>query len=56
MDGRNVILFICTFVGVNAVFEMISSTMLTSAVGTALIKAHLINRNGAGPSARAQMV
>ena len=56
MDGRNVILFICAFVGVNAVFEMISSTMLTSAVGTALIKAHVINRNGAGPSARAQMV
>ena len=42
MGGRNVILFICAFVGVNAVFEMIASSVLTGAIGTALIKARLI--------------
>ena len=42
MGGRNVIAFICAFVGVNAVFEMISSTLLTGAIGTALYKAKVI--------------
>lgn len=42
IGGRNIILFICTFVGINAVCEMISSTVLTGAVGAALSKAHLI--------------
>ncbi|MBP0965507.1 MAG: ECF transporter S component [Oscillospiraceae bacterium] len=42
MDGRNVIVFICAFVGVNAVCEMLSSTVISGAVGTALIKAKLI--------------
>lgn len=42
MGGKNVILFICTFVGINAVCEMLSSTVITAAVGTALSKAHLI--------------
>lgn len=42
IDGRNIIVFICAFVGVNAVFEMISSTVITGAVGTALIKAKVI--------------
>ena len=42
MDGKNVIVFICTFVGINAVFEMIASTLITGAVGTALKKAKLI--------------
>lgn len=42
IGGRNVIVFICTFVGINAVCEMISSTVLTGAVGAALSKAHLI--------------
>ena len=46
MGGKNVIVFICTFVGVNAVFEMLSATIITGAVGTALIKAHLINPSG----------
>lgn len=40
--GRNIIMFICTFVGVNAVFEMVASTLITCAVGTALSKAGLI--------------
>ena len=43
--GRNVIVFICSFVGINAVFEMIASTLITGAVGTALIKARLIPEN-----------
>ena len=40
--GKNAILFICSFVGVNAVFEMCASTFLTGAVGLALIKAKVI--------------
>ena len=42
MGGKNVLLFICTFVGVNAVCEMISSTVLTAAIGTALFRAGVI--------------
>lgn len=42
IGGRNVILFICTFVGINAVCEMIASTILTGIVGTALYKAKLV--------------
>jgi len=42
IGGQNVIVFICTFVGINAVCEMLSSTVITGAVGTALSKAHLI--------------
>ena len=41
IGGRNIIVFICTFVGVNAVAEMASSTILTGAIGTALDKAGL---------------
>lgn len=40
--GRNILVFICTFVGINAVCEMISSTLITGAVGLALSKARLI--------------
>ena len=42
MGGKNVIVFVCTFVGINAVFEMISSTVITVAVGAALVKARLV--------------
>lgn len=42
MGGQNVLLFICTFVGINAVMEMISSTLITGAVGAALIKARVV--------------
>lgn len=42
MGGRNVIIGCCMMVGVNAISEMISSTIITAAVGTALSKAHLI--------------
>jgi len=39
---KNVILFICTFVGINAVCEMLSATVITGAVGAALYKARLL--------------
>lgn len=42
MGGRNILAFICAFVGVNAVCEMVSSTILTGAIGWALFKAGLI--------------
>ena len=42
IGGRNVIVFICVTVGINAVLEMLSSTIITGAVGAALMKAHLI--------------
>ena len=42
MGGKNVILFVCSFVGINAVFEMLASTIITGAVGTALHKARFI--------------
>ncbi len=40
--GKNIIVFICTFVGINAVVEMLTSTIVTGAVGSALYKAKLI--------------
>jgi uncharacterized membrane protein len=40
--GKNVLVFVCAFVGVNAVAEMVSSTLLTGAIGAALSKARLI--------------
>lgn len=40
--GRNIIVFICAFVGVNAVFEMIASSLITGAVGSALYRAKAI--------------
>ena len=39
---KSVILFICTFVGINAVCEMLSATVITGAVGAALYKARLL--------------
>lgn len=42
IGGRNIILFVCSFVGINAVFEMISSTIITGAVGIALSKARFV--------------
>lgn len=40
--GRNIIVFICTFVGINAVCEMAASTIITGAVGYALFKAGFV--------------
>ena len=42
MGEKIVILFICTFVGINAVCEMLSATVITGAVGAALYKARLL--------------
>lgn len=42
MGGQNAIAFICGFVGINAVCEMVASTILTGAVGLALYKAHFV--------------
>ncbi len=42
MNGKNVIIFICTFVGVNAIVEMITTTVVTAAIGSALYKSKLI--------------
>lgn len=43
--GRNIIVFVCAFVGVNAVVEMISSTLITGLVGAALYKAKILPVN-----------
>lgn len=42
MGGKNILLFICSFVGVNAVFEMVFSTIVTGAVGAALYRAKFV--------------
>lgn len=41
--GRNLLVFVCAFVGVNAVAEMAAATVLTGAVGAALSKAGLLD-------------
>lgn len=43
MNGRNVFIFIASFVGINALFEMVVSTVVTGAVGGALNRAKLLN-------------
>lgn len=43
IGGRNVIVFICSFVGINAVFEILASTIITSAIGRAVFKLNLIH-------------
>lgn len=45
MAGRNVIVFICAFVGINAVVELIVATVLTGIITKALEKARLIKRS-----------
>lgn len=44
MAGRNVIVFICTFVGINAVAEMLATTVVTAALCSALERAGLMRR------------
>lgn len=43
--GQNIFLWVCTFVGVNALLEMAVSTLITGAVGVALGKAHLLKES-----------
>ncbi len=40
--GKNLLTFMVAFVGINAVFEMLASTLITGAVGNALYKAKAI--------------
>ena len=42
MAGRNPLLYIVVSVGINALFEMVVSTLLTTFIGGALFKARLI--------------
>ncbi|MBQ8183032.1 MAG: ECF transporter S component [Clostridia bacterium] len=42
VGGQNIIVFICSFVGINAVFEIISATLLTGGIGAALYKAKVV--------------
>lgn len=44
--GRNIIAFVCAFVGINAVAEMAASTILTGAIGAALDRAGLFRSRG----------
>ena len=44
IGGRNVIVFICAFVGINAVVEMLVSTAVTGILGKALERARVIGR------------
>lgn len=53
IGGRNIIVFICAFVGINAVFEMISSTILTGLIGTGLFKSKILNQREAASSTQA---
>ena len=41
MAGRGLLTYMVAAVGVNGLVEMLASTLLTAAVGTALVKAHL---------------
>lgn len=43
--GRNIIAFVCAFVGVNAIAEMAAATILTGAIGVALDKAGLLRQH-----------
>lgn len=42
INGRNIFVFVCTFVGINAVVEMIASTLAVGSVAAALKKSRLI--------------
>jgi uncharacterized membrane protein len=44
IGGRNIILFICAFVGINAVVEMIAATLAVGAIGKVLQKVVMTRR------------
>ncbi len=44
MAGRNVFVFVCTFVGINAVFEMLADTLVNAALCASLERARLMGR------------
>ncbi len=41
IGGRNILLFVCSFIGINAVCEIFASTIITGAVGYALYRSGL---------------
>lgn len=49
IDGRNILVFVITFVGINALFEMVVSTVITGAVGSALHRSKLIKTSLQSP-------
>ena len=42
IGGKNILVFVCSFVGINAVVEMIAATLAVGCVGRALHKASLV--------------
>lgn len=44
MGGQNVLLFMCTYVGINAVLEMGCATVIVGVLGRTLEKAHILGR------------
>ncbi len=38
VNGQNIIVFICTFVGINAVVEMVADTLIVGAIGQILVR------------------
>ncbi len=51
VGGRNIIVFMCAFVGINAVVEMIASTVITGFVGAGLYRARVIGTKRASDQA-----
>ena len=43
--GRNIVVFVCAFVGINAVFEMLACTLVSGAVGSALHRSGVVLSN-----------
>lgn len=43
INGQNIFIFICTFVGVNAIVEIVTATVITGAISTALYKTKLVD-------------
>ena len=38
VNGRNIFVFICTFVGINAVVEMVVDTLIVGTIGKIIVK------------------
>ena len=45
MNGRSFLVFVCAFVGINAVVEMLASTLISGFVGSALYHAKILPLN-----------
>lgn len=53
INGRNIFVFVCAFVGFNAVVEMIVTTVVGGIVGTALYQSHILPLFAGGTSREA---